>query len=419
MKRCCLLIVFGCHFFASVAQNISQYYLADSAEYISTLEQLLSEQETYFINLIDSVTNSPVNISLSEGWNNIGYTLKDPMNVAAALYPIHQNIEVIKDNEGRVYIPQFAFNGIGDFTPGYGYQTKMNSAVASFSFATENTAINYLFEIEGCTEPSAPNYWPLANKNDGSCLIDTDNDLIYDMDEIQGCQDGNACNYDPLATDAGECSYPEPGYNCDNNCTNDTDGDLICDEFEIEGCLDANACNYNGNTTELIECIYAENYYDCDGSLTVEIGNEVFGGMVFYMSDDLKTGLVVSTEDQSNAANWGCQGTSIDGASNDQIGSGLQNTLGIINDCNQNNIAAKICNELTLNGYEDWYLPSKDELNLIFTNLHSQGLGNFSSIYWSSSQYSDFFAWIQNFNGGSQNYDGKYANRQVRAVRSF
>jgi len=419
MKRCCLLIAFGCHFFASVAQDISQYYLADSAEYISTLEQLLSEQETYFISLIDSVANSPIDISLSEGWNNIGYPLKSPINVAAALYPIHQNIEVIKDNEGHVYIPQFAFNGIGDFTPGLGYQIKMNNAVASFSFTTENIAVNYLFEIEGCTEPTAPNYWPLANKDDGSCLIDTDNDLIYDTDEIQGCQDGNACNYNPLATDAGECLYPVPGYDCNDNCINDSDGDLICDEFEIEGCLDINACNYNENTTELIECVYAENYYDCDDILTVEIGDEVFGGIVFYMSEDLKTGLVVSTNDQSNSANWGCQGNLIDGANNDQIGSGLQNTLNIISDCSQNNIAAKICSELTLNGYDDWYLPSKDELNLIFTNLHSQGLGNFSSIYWSSSQYSDFFAWIQNFNGGSQNYDGKYANRQVRAVRSF
>ena len=419
MKRCCLLIAFGCHFFTSVAQDISQYYLADSAEYISTLEQLLSEQETYFISLIDSVANSPIDISLSEGWNNIGYPLKSPINVAAALYPIHQNIEVIKDNEGHVYIPQFAFNGIGDFTPGLGYQIKMNNAVASFSFTTENIAVNYLFEIEGCTEPTAPNYWPLANKDDGSCLIDTDNDLIYDTDEIQGCQDGNACNYNPLATDAGECLYPVPGYDCNDNCINDSDGDLICDEFEIEGCLDINACNYNENTTELIECVYAENYYDCDDILTVEIGDEVFGGIVFYMSEDLKTGLVVSTNDQSNSANWGCQGNLIDGANNDQIGSGLQNTLNIISDCSQNNIAAKICSELTRNGYDDWYLPSKDELNLIFTNLHSQGLGNFSSIYWSSSQYSDFFAWIQNFNGGSQNYDGKYANRQVRAVRSF
>ena len=46
-------------------------------------------------------------------------------------------------------------------------------------------------------------------------------------------------------------------------------------------------------------------------------------------------------------------------------------------------------------------------------------IGEFESIYWSSTQQSDFFAWIQNFNAGSQNYDGKYANRKVRAIRSF
>jgi len=419
MKKCCLLLAFGCQFFVSVSQNIGPYYLTDSAEYISTLEELLYEQETHFSNLIDSIGNNPINITLSDGWNIIGYTLTITQNVAAALYPIHEDLIIIKDNEGSVYLPEFSFNSIGDFTPGMGYQLKMNAAVASFAFSAENISEEYPFIIDGCTNPNAPNYWPLANNDNGSCLVDTDNDLIYDVNEIPGCQDENGCNYNPLATDPDVCLYPDPGYNCENNCINDSDEDLTCDEFEIEGCLDINACNYNENTTELTECIYAENYYDCNDFLTVEIGDEVFGGMVFYISEDLKTGLVVSPSNQNDAANWGCQGDLIDGANNDEIGFGLQNTLDIINDCGQDNIAAKICDELVLNGFDDWYLPSKDELNLIFTNLHNQGLGNFSSIYWSSTQYSNLFAWLQNFNGGSQNYDGKYANRQVRAVRSF
>jgi hypothetical protein len=37
--------------------------------------------------------------------------------------------------------------------------------------------------------------------------------------EIPGCQDTSACNYNAEATDSGECSYPEPNYDCEGNAT--------------------------------------------------------------------------------------------------------------------------------------------------------------------------------------------------------
>jgi hypothetical protein len=419
MKKCCLLIALGCQFWLSKAQNFGLEYESNTTEYISTLENIIVEQETYLVNLIDSLYQNFIPINLNEGWNTIGYTISTPTNVAAALFEIHESIEVIKNNDGQVYIPQFSFNGIGDFTPGQGYQLKMLTPIASFAFTTQTPTPNIQFIIEGCTENTAPNYWFLANFDDGTCLIDLDNDSIYDIYEIAGCQDENACNYESNATDPDFCLYPDFGFTCNGFCIEDSDLDLVCDPFEIVGCLDSEACNYNPETTEIINCIYPETYYDCDSLLTVNIGDEVFGGIVFHINSDLKSGLVVSSSDQSNSSNWGCQGTEINGANLHTIGSGEQNTTEILNDCTQNNIAAEICTELILNGYDDWYLPSKDELNLIYVNLHSVGLGNFSSIYWSSSQYSEFFAWIQNFNAGSQNYDGKYANRHVRAIRSF
>ena len=66
--------------------------------------------------------------------------------------------------------------------------------------------------------------------------------------------------------------------------------------------------------------------------------------------------------------------------------------------------AASVCDNLTSGGYTDWYLPSKDELDMMYVNLHMQGLGGFaSSGYWSSTEGgSNYDAWIQDFGTGNQ-----------------
>ena len=93
--------------------------------------------------------------------------------------------------------------------------------------------------------------------------------------------------------------------------------------------------------------------------------------------------------------------------------------------------AARLCDILTytVNGvtYDDWFLPSKDELNLIYVNLYSAGLVGFlaNSHYWSSSEHYSYAssAWGQSFRyGGTQIYcfrsgAGNYGN--VRPVRAF
>lgn len=57
------------------------------------------------------------------------------------------------------------------------------------------------------------------------------------------------------------------------------------------------------------------------------------------------------------------------------------------------NYAARLCYEYALNDYDDWFLPSYDELFLMYSNLFCNGLGNFkanewSEGYWSSSELS-------------------------------
>jgi hypothetical protein len=85
--------------------------------------------------------------------------------------------------------------------------------------------------------------------------------------------------------------------------------------------------------------------------------------------------------------------------------------------------AAELADALVLGGQSDWFLPSKDELNQMYINLHSAStpLGGFSTdYYWSSSEFDDDFAWYQGFSNGYQTFNTKYSTTAyVRPVRAF
>ncbi len=150
-----------------------------------------------------------------------------------------------------------------------------------------------------------------------------------------------------------------------------------------------------------------------------KIGSSYAGGIVFYI-DGAGHGLVCAETDQSTAVAWGCDGTDIGGTSLD-LYTGAANTNVIVAGCTQAGIAAKLCYDLNLNGYTDWFLPSIDELDLMYKNLGKQGLVNFASTwYWSSSESYNYAAWTQNFAIGYQSGNhGKSNTYRVRAVRAF
>ena len=82
--------------------------------------------------------------------------------------------------------------------------------------------------------------------------------------------------------------------------------------------------------------------------------------------------------------------------------------------------AKTACDELILNGYSDWHLPSKEELNSVFVNLNQVGVGGFAGYYyWSSTEDDDDYAWKQSFDNGKQNFYNKNNKYNVRAVRAF
>lgn len=88
----------------------------------------------------------------------------------------------------------------------------------------------------------------------------------------------------------------------------------------------------------------------------------------------------------------------------------------------QNWASAKtVCDQLDLNGFNDWHLPTKEELDTLYTMLKLQGKGSFEDgSYWSSSEYNSYYAWRKNFKTGKVDRRGNKTREQfVRAVRNF
>ncbi len=152
-------------------------------------------------------------------------------------------------------------------------------------------------------------------------------------------------------------------------------------------------------------------------TLPYSIGANYGGGIIFYIDGTENHGLIAATSDQSTGASWGCAGTLIGGTSTG-IGTGQANTSTIVGFCSETGIAARICHDLELNGFDDWFLPSLDELAQIF--IYRNIIGGFSTeYYFSSSECDDNKAWEKSFFMGDQGCWFKNVPHYVRAVRAF
>ena len=145
------------------------------------------------------------------------------------------------------------------------------------------------------------------------------------------------------------------------------------------------------------------------------------GGSVFYDKGSYSDGwryLEAAPSDQGTGIQWGGHGTKVGGTTTG-IGTGKANTEAIVTELGGGNYVAKLCYDLKLGGYDDWFLPSKDELNELYKQKTTIG-GSFSGAYWSSSEDSSNNAWLQNFNDGHQTALVKFYHViSVRAVRAF
>src|SRR5690554_3715665 len=136
------------------------------------------------------------------------------------------------------------------------------------------------------------------------------------------------------------------------------------------------------------------------------LGQDTLGGIVFYIytgSDGNQHGLIVNKNEST--AQWQSSGTTTNAI---RSWDGVDNT-GLMT----GSPAATYVNGLTDGGFTDWYLPSIDELSILWHNrFHAnKGLNDASatlllnSTYWSSTEYSATNAFFFYFDYGYVNND--------------
>jgi hypothetical protein len=155
------------------------------------------------------------------------------------------------------------------------------------------------------------------------------------------------------------------------------------------------------------------------------------GGLIFYQNPNYTTDgwryLEAAPYDQSAGAKWGCFRKAIAGARGTAVGTGKQNSLDMLAACSEPGTAADLCANFSLNGIRGWFLPSRDELALMYRNLKANGAVDFRDggvadnfTYWASSQQTaDMAAHIDFADLGRQHGDDKDFPRRVRAIRAF
>ena len=137
-------------------------------------------------------------------------------------------------------------------------------------------------------------------------------------------------------------------------------------------------------------------------------GIQYQGGLIFYLEND-GTGMVASPSDFANIYAWGCYEEDIPGAQGNMVRTGYQNTLDISNaTCNTSTSAAQKCLDYSDGTYSDWYLPSWDELVLVYERLFLEGhIVADKLVYFSSTEQGTWQARSLDFMEGNEGGPGK------------
>lgn len=221
-------------------------------------------------------------------------------------------------------------------------------------------------------------------------------------------------------------------------------GDVRLDDQDMDGYVPYNECDYGnmGDCDDMNSYInpnmveYCGNGIDddCDGMVDEEdsdgcvgIGDEFQGGILayFFQSGDPGYvegevhGIIAAKQDLEMLYKWGCGGNSIPGALSKNLFSGKSNTESIVINCTTVITAAEACHNFE-NDYDDWFLPSINELEKLYDNKNLIGGFDTSGIYyWSSTEFSPSFGYRMRFSTKIIDKGLKSREYKVRPIRYF
>jgi hypothetical protein len=370
------------------------------------------------VETVSDCEQQDIPIDLPEGWSLFGYTCLESVDVIEAFADFSESINIVKDYLGNAYLPSWSFNAIGELQFARGYQIKMIETVEDFQFCTTPSI------MQGASQEELDAYYD-NGYSEGAASIDitSDNQAVFDEGAASVTPEDGITQADVDAAVAEvEASYA--GW-----CASDVDDDGVCDVDEVSGCMDASSCNYvsaaefdddscdyvscldecgvvNGDNSTCLDCAgvvngtsedlgcgcgnpAAQAGYYCDGNeIVLQIGALHAGGIVFQINED-GTGLVAELQDLGEM-NW--------------------------------YEAMYAASNATSQGYDDWYLPDIDELELMYNTI-GQGADNSGgfedSWYWSSSEYGNSVSWDFYFFSGYSDYYNAYSTHRVRIIRAF
>ncbi len=167
-------------------------------------------------------------------------------------------------------------------------------------------------------------------------------------------------------------------------------------------------------------------------SSTFSIGDRgPAGGWIFYDYGGTHPQgwryLEAAPVDQNQSYRWGTDDFDVPGADIDAFGWGFYNTSDILTHDTSSHKAADDCDDYSIRGngsyFDDWYLPARDALDAMYTNLKAQGKGDFSDLgYWSSTESGSTptrYVYRVNFSTGFGSYGRKTSDYNVRPIRRF
>ena len=191
------------------------------------------------------------------------------------------------------------------------------------------------------------------------------------------------------------------------------------------------------STSQLLSVPYALYALKAKTSEGHYVGELYGGGVVFSIEQNGTHGLICSMIDLSTFQAWSNVTDVLIGPTAQSYWDGQSNTNAIIAQAGHTTSAAKLCADYTnadygTGVYSDWYLPARGELEQLYGNLFlvqkaldrdgnaATTVFDIINFYWSSSEYSNGYAWTFNGGyGGSDNGYSKASTGYVRAVRAF